>query len=314
MIKKNKIVEGIDSIETDYTTYKKIKGTLPPTTKVKITGDKPIVQSTSTTTTPTSSYPVSEEENIIEPQDKTTIKYLSNIMDSNTGELSKPFTISGKNYQMVRGKLPSKEIVIGVYCHDDLNENGENVIYSIDDFDKNIATPMREMENEIGKNDNYEGYKHYLVNKHTNEVRKFKSIKELMSQHKLDEEDYMGVREFKQHMNEKMFGSRKKTDVLTELSPTGEESDEEMNVKAKKLMVMIKKRIPENIITTIKSPIAKREVIAAFAEMIGVPRNGLSNLISGLKNIASTDVAQPISEKKVLTKNELIESLKIKNR
>jgi hypothetical protein len=232
---------------------------------------------------------------------------------------------------MIRGQLPSKEVVMAVYCHDELNENGDNIIHSVEDFDKNIATPMKEMEMreaEASRENNYEGYKHYLVNKQTNEVRKFKSIKELMSQHKLDEEEYMGVREFKQHMNEKMFGSRKKTDVLTELSPTGEESDEEMNAKAKKLMVMIKKRIPEAIITTIKTPIAKREVIAAFAEMIGVPRNGLTNLISGLKTLSKIDTAQPlaqplaqpsvqpqtlapISEKKVLTKNELIEGLKI---
>jgi hypothetical protein len=36
----------------------------------------------------------------------------------------------------------------------------------------------------------------------------------------------------------------------------------------------IKRRIPSNIIDTIKTPVARREVIAAFAEMIGVPRTG----------------------------------------
>jgi hypothetical protein len=33
---------------------------------------------------------------VIEPKDPETIKYLSNVVDSKTGEISKPFTISGK--------------------------------------------------------------------------------------------------------------------------------------------------------------------------------------------------------------------------
>jgi hypothetical protein len=111
-------------------------------------------------------------------------------------------------------------------------------------------------------------------------------------------------------MNEKMFGSKKRgVETLTEISPTGEESDEEMNVKAKKLMEMIGKKIPTNIITTIKTPVAQREVIAAFAELIGVPRNGLANLVSGLKDLAKQST-EPIAESKIMTKNQLMESLK----
>jgi hypothetical protein len=96
------------------------------------------------------------------------------------------------------------------------------------------------------------------------------------------------------------------------VTPTGEENDEEMNAKAKKLMVLISKRIPTNIIQTIKTPVAKREVIAAFAELIGVPRQGLPNLINGLKVLSKTkdvEPAAPITEKKVITKAELTESL-----
>jgi len=37
--------------------------------------------------------------------------------------------------------------------------------------------------------------------------------------------------------------------------------------------------------------VAQREVIAAFAEMIGVPRNGLSKLIAGLKDLAINNKA-----------------------
>ena len=58
-------------------------------------------------------------------------------------------------------------------------------------------------------------------------------------------------------------------------------------------MDLIQKRIPSNIIQTIKTnKIAQREVIAAFAELIGVPRNGLTGLVQGIKDLAKTG-AQP---------------------
>lgn len=307
MKNKNKVKEGL---EMDITTYKKVKGTLDPKTPVKITGDKPEVS------------PIHEEEAVIEPQDKSTIKYLSNVKDSETGEVSKPFTIGGKNYQMVRGILPSKEITMGVFCHDDMDEEGNNIIHPVDYFEGNIANQINPLEqpNEEPINepnmDTFEGYKHYFVNRNTNEVRKFKSIKELVTNQKLEEEDYMGVKEFKQHMNEKLFGTRRKTEMLNEVVPTGEENDEEMNIKAKKLMTMIGKKIPSNIIDTIKTPVAKREVIAAFAELIGVPRNGLSSLLSGLKDIANKDQdTENVTFQKEsikLTKKQLEESLKPK--
>ena len=278
----------------------------------------------------TAKPPIEEEEGlepeaIIEPQDKSTIKYLSNILDDN-GEPSPTFSISDKRYQLVNGLDSEDQKVMAVFCLDDLNENGDNLIHSVDYFDKTIATPMKEkLEMESAhmqgsniqstpdiqevKNDSYEDCKHFLVNRKTNEVRKFKSIKEMLTTNKLDEEDYMGVSEFKKHMNEKLFGSKKrKVETLNEITPNGEETDEEMNLKAKKLMELIAKRIPSNVIDTIATPVAKREVIAAFAELIGVPRNGLSSLINGLKVLAKEPV--PVSESKVITKNQLMESLK----
>lgn len=305
----------------------------------------------------TSSSMVSEEDAVIEPQDKATIKYLSNVKDPSSGKISQPFVIGGKNYQMVRGVTPSKEIVMAVYCHDDINESGENVIHSVEDFDKNIATPIKKLEEEQMQaksieqaklaeeekakaeaeaehdDGSYEGSKHFLVNRKNGNVRNFKSIKDLLAQEKLEEEDYMGVPEFKQHINKKLFGGRKKTEQLNEITPTGDEDDEQMSFKAKKLMDMIRKKIPENVISTIQTPVAKREVIAAFAEMIGVPRNGLTNLLSGLKDLSKVNPnqapqaqqaqqqgqqvqpqpqqQQPIQERKILTKNELMESLKV---
>lgn len=309
-----------ENLEMDMQTYKKVKGTIDPKTPVKITGDRP---------TPTMGS-VTEDDAVIEPQDQATIKYLSNVRDPETNEVSKPFTIADKNYQLIRGIDASNEVVNAVMCIDD------NMIHTYEDFERDIALPMKERLEMQGANiqsspdvqessdDTYEGYKHYLVNKQTNEVRKFKSIEEMISSNKLDEEEYMNVGRFKKHMNERLFGSsKKKVESLNEVTPTGKETDEEMNIKAEKLMAMIAKRIPQNIIKTITTPIAQREVIAAFAELIGVPRNGLNKLIAGLKDLAKQQQQQepatqtgqvgqeqPITEKRVITKNQLTESLK----
>jgi hypothetical protein len=51
---------------------------------------------------------------------------------------------------------------------------------------------------------------------------------------------------------------------MSEEAPVEDENnDEQMNVKAKKLMALISRKIPSGS-NSIKSPIAKREVIAAF--------------------------------------------------
>lgn len=141
---KKKIKEV--TVSTDIDTLNKLRGKLKPTDKVNLV-DKKVGQTNTSSTTP-SSYPttaVSEDaqpETTIEPKDKETIKYLSNVKDSKTGEMSKPFTIGAKKYQMVRGITPSKEIVMAVYCHDDLNKNGENIIHPVKHFEENIVKPF----------------------------------------------------------------------------------------------------------------------------------------------------------------------------
>jgi len=247
---------------------------------------------------------------VIEPQDQQTIKYLSNVKDVKTGEISQPFTIKDKKYQMVRGVYPDGKISLAVFCHDDLNEMGDNIIHSMDYFEENFVKPLTELDSpKTNESETYEGFKHFLVNKQTNEIRKFKSIEEMLSSEKSVDEEYMGVSGLKKYMNERLFGARKRSEErLTEVTPTGEENDEEMNLKAKKLMDLIGKRIPQNIIKTITTPVAQREVIAAFAELIGVPRTGLSQLLSGLKDISKRE-EQPISERKIITKKSLEETL-----
>lgn len=251
-----------------------------------------------------------EIDAVIEPQDQATIKYLSNVKDEQ-GNISKPFNIGAKNYQMVRGITPQKQIVMGVYCFDDLNESGENIIHPVDHFEKTIAGPMRErMETAMNEESDTESkptqqpkgddpnslrlgdFKHFIVDETTGKFKKFQNIQDLAKYPMSENEKYMGLSDFKKFFHNKVFGGNQKHG-LTEVAPTGQETDEEMNAKAKKLMVMIGKRIPSIVIETIKkNKVAQREVIAAFAELIGVPRAGIGNLISGIKDLSKVS-SQP---------------------
>jgi hypothetical protein len=257
---------------------------------------------------------ITEIDDVIQPQDQSTIQYLSNVKDSETGEISQPFSIGDKRYQMVRGLMPNKEVVLAVYCYDDVDDNGDNIIHDMQYFEENIAKPMKEameVKEETANENKTLGlgeFRHYIVNEKTGKFRKFKTIEELAKANMLDEERYMGIREFKKYFEGKVFGPKKH--VVNEVTPTGEESDEEMNIKAKKLMDLIQKRIPSNVITTIKTPVAKREVIAAFAEMIGVPRNGLSQLISGLKDMSKV---KPEQQNAQLSEGKTKRIIKVKN-
>jgi len=239
--------------------------------------------------------PVNEIDGVIQPQDNSTIKYLSNVKDASSGQIAQPFNISDKKYQMVRGVTPNKNIVLGVYCFDELNEDGSNMIYPVDEFENKIAKPMLEMEKLTTESEvkssqpeslNLGEYKHFIVNEKNGKFKKFKTIPELAATTMLEDERYMVLHEFKKFFENRVFGSSKKKN-LDEVGMTGQETDEEMTVKAQKLMGLIQKRIPATIIESIKTnKIAQREVIAAFAEMIGVPRNGLSGLVQGIKDLA----------------------------
>jgi len=291
---KNKITE---TLNMDYNTYKKIKGTLDPKVPVNITGDKPMTT-------------VSEIDDVIQPQDKATIKYLSNVKDHESGQIAQPFNIADKKYQMVRGITPEKNIVLGVYCFDDMDDEGNNMIYHVDEFENKIAKPMLEMEkltteSEVKTSEpeslNLGEYKHFIVNEKTGKFKKFKTLPELASTTMLEDERYMGLQEFKKFFENRVFGAPKRKE-LSEVGLTGQETDDEMTIKAQKLMALIQKRIPATIIESIKTnKVAQREVIAAFAEMIGVPRNGLSGLVQGIKDLAKTGgLQQPVSEQRVV--------------
>ena len=215
--------------------------------------NKPPKSSSSSSTSSNSdvSGGVSENETI-EPKDKETIKYLSNVIDNKTGELSKPFTIADKRYQMVRGRIPSKQVVLAVFCHDDFNDIGDNIIQSIDEFEKNVINPMQKKqekddqivnpevegdelilgstfgddleidskkEPEKEHKNNYLGlseFRHYLVNEKTGKFRKFKGIGELAAAVMNEDEKYMPLKEFRKFFDEMVFGGKKSYERLDE--------------------------------------------------------------------------------------------------
>jgi hypothetical protein len=274
-----------------------------------------------------------EIDAVIEPQDKATIKYLSNVIDKNTNEVSKPFTIDGKKYQMVHGLTPERQKVLAVFCHNDVDDEGNNVIHAVDHFEKTIAMPMMEKmkmgekkkeEPKEKEELNLGHYKFFIVNEKTGKFRKIKTLEELAKDTLDKDEKFMGLKQFKKYFENKVFGSPKKSvkkENILEAMPepaTGQlagqpaEDGDDIHVKAEKLMKLIKTKIPSVAIESIKTnKIAQIEVIAAFAEIVGVPRQGLTGLLKDLKTQATTKpTQQPVTESKLITKAQLSESLK----
>ena len=335
---KKKINITNEGLEMDMTTYKKVKGTLDPKTPIKITGDKP----TPTISTVTEEDDTLEPEAVITPQDPATIKYLSNVIDNKTGEISQPFTIGTQKYQMVRGIGADKQIVMAVFCHDEIDDIGENIIHSIEDFERNVATPMREKlelecmgepnllgqdiqmipDKKVDTEDTYEGYKHFLANKKTNEVRKFKSIKEMLSTNKLVDEEYMGVREFKQYTNERLFGKRKKINELgnepvdASQPTTNDTSGVPEKINNQQILPDVKKVINQMVqkikpyIDNLSDPKEKGQFIGVLVDMLHIGPEFKNKLITMVKNIIDKTPQPQVAESKIITKKQLSESLK----
>ena len=341
---KKKVNEA--NVEMDVDKFNKVRGKLKPTDKVSLTDKKP----TTTTTTPSSSSmsTVMEVDAVIEPQDSETIKYLSNVKDEN-GQVSKPFVIDGKNYQMVRGITPSKEIVMAVYCHDDVNDDGVNIIHPIDYFEENCVKPflartqqesVNATDNKLAE-DNYDfageerkfhdkeafmdylnltdlvGFKHFFVNIKTGVITaKFKNTKEMIkSGVKLGpEEDYMDVTSLKRFR----FGDYFKNDMNEDVNPADAGTDiPKLQSDVKKLANLIKTKF-STYLSKLDKPIEQAQFLTAMAAEIGVPLNKLNTIITSYKDIAQDGGLDKVStagitaERKILTKNKLIESLKSK--
>lgn len=331
---------NLNELNMDYTTYSKIKGKLNPQDRknVTITGDKPATSSMSMSTH-------MEENEVIEPQDKATIKYLSNVKDANTGEVSKPFAIGDKKYQMVRGVHPTGEVGLAVFCHDDMDDNGENLIHSMEYFEENIAKPMKEQMGMVGQDiqvvpkvkesgfdyaaaereyhdkeafmdylnlsDIEPIYKHFFVNiKNGEVVAKFKNTRDMIkSGIKLGpDEDYMDIKTLKRFR----FGDYFKGDV-NEVDNAAQDSGTnvgKLQADVKKLATLIKNKFSVYL-SKLDKPIEQAQFLTAMAKEIGVPLNKLSSIISSYKDIAAQD-KEMTTEKKVITKGQLEESLKPK--
>lgn len=325
---------NINELNMDMSTYDKIKGKLNPDDKknVTITSDKPQSQTTQTSQSSTSMSSMLENE-VIEPQDVNTIKYLSNVKDKQSGEVSKPFTISDKRYQMVRGENGKKEVVVGVYCFDDLNESGENIIHPLDYFEEKIAKPMKEVSmvgQDIQVNDGFDyaaaeneyhdkanlmdylnikdiepTYKHFFVDLKTGKVTaKFKSTKEMIkSGVKLGpNEDYMDIKTLKRFR----FGDYFKKDITETDGQEGDTNVSKLKSDVKKLTTLIKNKFGAYL-SKLDKPIEQAEFLNAMALEVGVPLNKLSSIINTYKDIAQQPIpaTQPIKESKVFTKKEL---------
>lgn len=359
---KNKLTEA--TIEAPIGDIKKLKATnsIAKDDVVKVIPDKKLGSNNNASVT--TGIPMTED---IEPQDAATIKYLSNVKDANTGEVSKPFTIGAKKYQMIRGILPSKEIVMAVFCHDDLDEKGENIIHPMEYFEENIAKPMKENDfdyasqevayqdkkdyeeldqpNEPVKAEDYDyasqevahqdkmdfmdhlnltdlvGFRHFFVNIKTGDVvAKFKTTKEMIkSGIKLGpDEDYMDVKQLKAFR----FGKHFKNDV-NEDDGTGVEGTDVPKLQAdvSKLVDQIKKRFSVYL-SKLDKPIEQAQFLTTMAQEIGVPLNKLSSIITQFRDIATTTTqntatvgapANFANENKIITKNDLIESVTKKN-
>lgn len=286
-----------------------------------------------------------EPEAIIEPRDMATIKYLSNVKDSNTGEISQPFTIGTQKYQMVRG-MCDNEVVMAVFSHDETDDNGENIIYPMEYFEENIVKPVMEKEN-MGKEPieeydyaaaereyfdredlmNYlnladlEGYKHFFVNINTGEVvGKFKNYKEMMrSGIKLGpEEDYMGVRQLKAFRAGDYFKQGFEKNNETGL-------DEDINIdKLKgdvKILVDKMTKMFGKYFAKLDTPMEQSVFLAKIGQLVNVPVEKLPQIVSAYKELAKDDPseapltgnnAQPTTEGRIIKKKELMETLKKK--
>lgn len=266
-------------------------------------------------------------EAVIEPQDQATLKYLSNVKDAKTGEISQPFTIADKRYQMVRAMNPSKEVVMAVFCHDDVNELGENIIHSVEEFETRIAKPMLEKEKTVSApieeepikqqnngfnfaNDNdslnLSQTKHYLVNPKTGKFRRFKTVQELASATMNEEEKYMNLREFKKFFENKIFGVQKKN--INEIEPTDSGVDvNDLKTDTKKLVGLIQKRF-EVPLSKLDKEIEKVQFLSSMAEILGLEISKLPYLIKNLKTIANP-TNESISERKIITKADLNKTL-----
>lgn len=253
--------------------------------------------------------------------------YLSEVKDDKTGEISKPFTINGKQYQVVRAMSPERKPVMGVYSLDERDEEGKNIIYDLKEFENNIAKkhlneePAKEaqipQDTSDGSDKNlnfFKGHKHFIVNDKTGRVKKFKNIEEIAN-YKMEEGDkYMPIQKFRKYLDETLFGSR----AIKEEPQTGAVKPEEPQAVTH-LFNLIDNALPKDVYQNIKqNPVAQSAAITGWIDRIGVPQTQVNNLVNYLRGAVkqapqqttTTTVSAPASAPVTESKN-VIKTLKV---
>lgn len=270
------------------------------------------------------------EEGVLKP---SNFHYLSEVKDE-SGQISKPFTISGKNYQMCRAKSSDGQKVTAVYALDETDESGKNKIYALDEFEqiakkfvsesgqesgqespdteKSVEEPVKAEKKEAvtKENPSFAGYKHFIVNNKTGKARKFKSIEELAKASMTEDEKYMGIKEFKKFVDESLFGKRSlKEQPTMEAAPIATTATAKPaagtpveNSAVTSMFKMIDRAVPSTAYENIKqNPAAQYSAIADWVERIGVPQNKLNDIVNFIRNSVQKPQANPPAAAPVAT-------------
>jgi hypothetical protein len=227
---------------------------------------------------------------------------------------------------------------MAVFCHDDMNDAGENIIHSIEEFEAKVAKPMlaqegKAMTTEIDGFDfaasereyqdkedfidylnlrDLKGFKHFFVNVKNGKVTgKFKTAKQMaMSGQNLgDDEEYMDDTTLKKFR----FGDYFKND-MNEVEDMGDGTNvSKLQADVKKLSKLIKDKFSVAL-SKLDKPLEQVQFLQAMANEIGIPLNKLSTLMASFKDIAKdgVDTTPALAESKRITKNQLLESLREK--
>jgi hypothetical protein len=266
---------------------------------------------------------VVETNNVLKPS-KFNYLYVSEVKDATSGEISKPFTIAGKNYKMCRALDPENKIVLGVYSLDEVDENGAHKIYGIDEFEPLAKKSMEEVEKPMvsmpeQKDYSFEGYKHFIVNPEKRKIRKFKSVEELAKATMEEGEQYMGLQSFKKYIDEALFGKRKlkEQQPVGQAAPapaTGQQPQQTQGQKEPPAVTTMMKRVDKALPTTVYNDIKQNPAAQSFAIMdwikrIGVPSNRANEIINFIRKSAEAQKKQPTP----VTENRVIKVIKIKD-
>jgi len=340
MENKNKINEddkftvGVtDKDLANPTTTRKLADIQRKNPDVDVVYDKEGDAASTSTSNSTSMGGISEEEAIIEPQDQATIKYLSNVIDKQSGEVSKPFTIDNKKYKMVRGQHPTKGVVVGVYCCDELNEDGDNIIHLSEYFEESVIKPIMERDgiqkpideehlSDDNNNEDLMGHfnlddlgkgRLFFIEKGTGKViASFRDIKELATYGvKLGDNEKLVNRK---QLKAIRFSSK----IKEQLSTHGLDEAIDTDKLQGDVKLLFDRMINKfgNFFSKLDKDVEKATFLTKVAELLKIDSTKLTPLVNKFKGIANSsddnatpDVSSEINE----SKRNVIKTIKIKD-